>query len=123
MYTVHVRTKSTDVTMTSSYCVEIFIFYADIPDVLNTAPGQYNLLKLLADMDHQLSVPYHVLSGLQTSPEANKVKLSQVIHTWLTSQPSPVTWETVISAIEGRIVDNLAKGNKICNHLGLPRHQ
>ena len=70
-----------------------------------------------------LSVPYNVLSGLQTSREVNKVKLSQVIHTWLTSQPSPVTWETVISAIEGKIVNNLAKAKEIHDHLGLPRHQ
>ena len=62
---------------------------------------------------------YNVLSGLQNSQEESKVKLSQVIHTWLTTQPSPVTWETVISAIEGHIVGNLAKANEIRDHLGL----
>ena len=105
-------------------------FYAGTPDILNTAPDAHNLLELLADIDHQwyvigtaLKVSFNVLSGLQNSPEAIKVKLIQVIHTWLTSQPSPVTWKTVISAIEGRIVDNLAKANEIRDHLGLPRHQ
>ena len=67
-----------------------------------------------------LRVPYNVLSGLQASPEANIVKLRHVIHTWRTSQPSPVTWKTVISAIEGRIVKNVAKANEIRDYLGLP---
>ena len=70
-----------------------------------------------------LKVPFNVLNGLQSSPLDNNVKLSQVIHTWLTSQPSPVTWETAISAIEGKLVGNLAKANEIRDHLGLPRHQ
>ena len=67
-----------------------------------------------------LKVSYNVLNGLKSSQEENKVKLIQVIHTWLTTQPSPVTWETVISAIEGKIVGNLAKANEIRDHLGLP---
>ena len=67
-----------------------------------------------------LRVSNDFLSGLRNSQEENKVKLSHVIHTWQTSQPSPVTWKTVISAIEGRIVDNLAKANEIRDHLGLP---
>ena len=70
-----------------------------------------------------LYVPFNVLSGLRTSLEANNVKLSEVIHTWQTSQPSPVTWETVISALEGRLINNLAKANEIRDHLGLPRPQ
>ena len=108
-------------------CLNIY-FYT--PDILSTAPDEHNLFELLADIDHQwcviataLKVPFSVLSGLVTSSQENKVKLIQVIHTWQTSQPSPVTWETVISAIEGRIVNNLAKANEIRDHLGLPRRQ
>ena len=70
-----------------------------------------------------LRVSDDVLNGLQKSPEDNKFKLIQVINTWLTSQPSPITWKTVISALEGKLVDNLAKANEIRDHLGLPRHQ
>ena len=72
--------------------------YSGTPDILNTAPDEHNLLELLADIDHlwyvigkALKVSHNVLSGLQTSREENKVKLIQVIHTWLTTQPSPVT--------------------------------
>ena len=70
-----------------------------------------------------LNISGNVLGDLQTSREDSIVKLDKVINTWLTSQPSPATWETAISAIEGRIVDNLAKANEIRDHLGLPRRQ
>ena len=105
-------------------------FYAGTPDILETIPDEHDLLELLVDINDQwniiglaLKVPINVLNGLQSSPLHNTVKLSQVIHTWLTSQQSPVTWEIVISAIEGKIVDNLAKANEIRDHLGLPRRQ
>ena len=84
----------------------------------------------MANISHQwyvigtaLRVSDDVLNGLQKSPEDNKFKLIQVINTWLTSQPSPVTWKTVISALEGNLVDKLAKANEIRDHLGLPRPQ
>ena len=84
----------------------------------------------MVDISHQwniigiaLKVSDNVLEDLQTSEKHSKVKLNTVIRTWFTSQPSPVTWDTVISAIEGRIVNNLAKANEIRDHLGLPRCQ
>ena len=97
---------------------------------MNTAPDEHDLLELLADIDDKwfeigtaLKVPINALNGLLTSQYDNKVILIQVIHTWFTSQPLLVTWGTVISAIEGRIVNNLAKANEIRHHLGLPRRQ
>ena len=102
-------------------------FYAGTPAILNPPLDEYNLLELLANISHQwyvigtaLRVSNDVLNGLLTSQYDNKVKLIQVIHTWFTSQPSLVTWETVISAIEGKVVDNLEKANEIRDHLGLP---
>ena len=75
------------------------------------------------EIGEALHVSFSVLSGLRISQEANKVKLGEVIHTWQTSQASPFTWETVISALEGRLINNLAKANEIRDHLGLPRPQ
>ena len=130
MHTACVRTKITDVTMTSRYRVKIFYFNAGNPDILKNAPDEHKLVELLPDMDYQwyeigeaLHVSFSVLSGLRISQEANKVKLGEVIHIWQISQASPFTWETVISVIEGRIVNNLAKANDIRDHLNLPRHQ
>ena len=51
--------------------------------------------------------------------EKDIVKLSQVIHIWLKTQPSPITWKTVITAVEGSIVNNKAKANEIRRHLGI----
>ena len=105
------------------------LFFADAPDILKTTPDEYNLVELLADIKNQwfpvgqaLRIPFNDLQGLQASSEDNIVKLGHVIHTWRKSQPSPF-WETVISAIEGNIVNNLAKANEIRAHLGLPRRQ
>ena len=106
------------------------LIFAGAPDILNTAPDEHSLVKLLADIKNQwfaigqaLHVPFNDLQGLQASPGENVAKLGHVINTWLTSQPSTVTWKTVISAIEGEIVNNLAKANEIRDYLGLPRRQ
>ena len=98
--------------------------------IFNTVPDKDSLLKLLANISDQcyligiaLEVPNNVLNGLLTSPRDNKVKLIQVIKTWLTSQPSLITWKTMTSAIEGENVENLAKADEIRDHLGLPKCQ
>ena len=84
----------------------------------------------MADISHKwyvigmaLNVSDDDLEDLQTSSQDKEVKLNKVIKIWLTSQPSPVTWETVISAIEGKLINNLAKANEIRDHLGLPKRQ
>ena len=121
IHAVHVRTKITYVTLTSKLNLYLLL---GTPDVLSTAPNERKLVELLADIDDQwfvigqaLSVPLNVLNGLQTTPLYNTVRLIQVIHTWFTSQPSPVIWETVISAIEGPIVNNKQKAKEIRDYL------
>ena len=47
----------------------------------------------------------------------NVVKLSNVIENWITTESSPVTWETLILAIEGQILKNRKKGNEIREYL------
>ena len=66
-----------------------------------------------------LNVPLNVLNGLDKSRKSNIVKLSEVIQCWKTAQPSPVTWKTVINALEGPIVNNKAKASQIRDYLGL----
>ena len=111
------------------YLLCLNLFYAGT-DILTIAPDEDNLVKLLVNISNQwyvigkaLRVSINDLNGLLNGPQDNKVKLIQVINTWFTSQPSPITWGTVISAIEGNIVRNLAKANEIRDHLGLPRCQ
>ena len=92
---------------------------------MKKAPTKHELLNLLADISNlwhviglSLNVSDNVLAGLKCSPEINVVKLSEVIDCWLTTtQPHLVTWEAVIDAIKGPIVNNIKKANTICEHL------
>ena len=52
-----------------------------------------------------LNISRNELDGLQDSHNSTTTKLSQVINLWIESESSsPVSWETLISAIEGPIV-------------------
>ena len=77
-------------------------------------PGIPLLCSFLANINDKwnevgiaLGVQENVLSGLRQRQDTDTVKLSEVINTWITTESiSPVTWETVISAIEGPVVNN-----------------
>ena len=65
-----------------------------------------------------LKVPHKILDGLKRSQESDAIKLSEVIHSWLTTTESHlVTWETVISTIKGPIVNNIKKANELRQYL------
>ena len=88
------------------------------------APNKHTLIILLADISNKweeiglaLKVTQNVLGGLSSNLTDN-VKLARVIENWINTQSSPVTWETVISAMEGTIVQNTRKANEIRHHLG-----
>ena len=87
-------------------------------------PDENNLIKLLVDLSSKsydiglaLNVSQNFLDGLSRD-FTNNVKLAKVIEKWMNTQSSPVTWETVISAIEGPIVDNKSKADELRCHLG-----
>ena len=89
---------------------------------MKKAPTKHELLKLLADISNlweeiglSLNVSDNVLGGLKHSPKSNAVKLSEVIHSWLTTTES--SWETVIDAIKGPIVNHVIKANEIHQYL------
>ena len=65
-----------------------------------------------------LGVEENVLSGLRQSQNTNTVKLSEVINSWITTKSkTTVTWETVISAIGGPVVNNKQKAMEIREYL------
>ena len=65
-----------------------------------------------------LGVKKNVLNGLRDKPGDNTVKLSEVVDSWITTNStSPITWETVISAIEGPLVDNRQRAKDIKEYL------
>ena len=95
--------------------------------ILSTRPDKNELLNLLANIDSDwfrigtaLNVSHNILQGFGQNNETNTVKLTKVINSWITTQSSPVTWQTVIDAIGGNVVNNRAKVNEILEHLGLP---
>ena len=103
----------------------IMVLSNSLLDVLKMAPDEHVILELLADISHNwmeiglaINIPNNILTGLRGSLNSDTIKLSQVLHTWITTQSYPVTWETIISAIEGPIVNNKARALEIRQHLG-----
>lgn len=67
-----------------------------------------------------LRVDRGVLDNLSRSPQHTaKAKLQNVITHWMKkkSPKAPVTWEYLISAIEGRILGNKRKADEIREYL------
>ena len=64
-----------------------------------------------------LDVSQNDLNGLQQDNITNTIRLSRVIALWIQSESSTVSWETLISAIEGPIVNNKKKANEMRNFL------
>ena len=92
---------------------------------MRKAPTVHDLLNLLADISNlwceiglSLKVTYNILDGLKRSQENDAVKLSEVIHSWLTtSQSDFASWETVFDAIKGPIVKHIKKAYEIHQYL------
>ena len=94
--------------------------------ILKEAPDKSVLLNLLADISNKwydiglgFNVSHNNLESLKKEPESYVTKLSKAIECWISTQSSPVTWKTVISVIEGPIVNNKKKANEIRKHIGV----
>ena len=93
-------------------------------DILKTVPDKHDLLNLLAGIDDMwyeiglsLKVANNILRGLQSEKMTNIIKLDQVLQSWIDTQSSPVMWDTVITAINGPIVNNVQKAKDIQKYL------
>ena len=93
-------------------------------DILEDAPNKDELLKLLANIDNKwheiglsLKVANNVLNGLASENSTNILKLDQVLQSWIETESSPVTWDIIITAIEGPIVNNVRKAKEILSYL------
>ena len=65
-----------------------------------------------------LNISQNDLKGLRQENTNITVKLAQVINLWIESESlSPVSWKTLISAIEGPIVNKKKKAKEIRNRL------
>ena len=93
-------------------------------DIFKKGLDQKEAVTLLADISANweligiaLGVLQNDLKGLQQENIDKKVKLSRVIAKWMETESTPVSWETLISAIEGPIVENKKKAKEIRDHL------
>ena len=93
-------------------------------DTLKEIPHHKKVLSLLADISSNweeiglaLDVSKNDLKGLKQDSSSNTIKLSDVIDLWAQSQTSTFSWETLISAIEGPIINNKKKAEEIRNYL------
>ena len=93
-------------------------------DILEDVPDKHELLKLLADIDNKwceiglsLKIADSVLNGLKSKNMENILKLDEVLQSWIKTDSSPVTWDTMIAAIEGPLVNNMQKAKQILEYL------
>ena len=104
--------------------LELFVIFESLY-FSGISPTEHELLNLLADISNlwyeiglSLKVPHNILNCLKRSQESDAIKLSEVIHSWLTTTESHlVTWETVIDAIKSPVVNNIKKATEIHEHL------
>ena len=61
-----------------------------------------------------------VLGKCTHNNEDDGNKLATVIESWVDTMVTDVTWETVIAAVEGSIVNHKSTAVKICNFLAKP---
>ena len=99
-------------------------YVLDISDILKEALDKHDLLNLLADIDDKwyeiglsLNVDNNVLNGLESEKKNNIIKLNEILQSWMTTKSSPVTWETVITAMKGPLVNNVQKAEEIIEYL------
>ena len=98
--------------------------YCFFLDILKESPNQREALSLLTNISAKweeigsaLNISQNELDGLQHNHRSITMKLSQVLTLWINSESSPVSWETLISAIEGPIVNNKKKAKEIRDYL------
>ena len=83
------------------------------------------LLNLLSPVSAQwdkigslLGVDVNTINGLDTLDSAKQVKLDKTLQCWFNNEPTPVTWNNIISVLEGPL-KNKSLANEIRKSLGI----
>ena len=108
----------------------IFVYCIDLSIILTKKPELTDLLSLLADISYEweivgaaLKVRTNVLGGLRYSCESNTVKMMRVIESWVDAVPADLSWQTVITAVEGPIVNHPSTAKEMRQYLAKPEVQ
>ena len=109
-------------------CYNYFVVISDITSILKETPNEDELIYLLLDIDDNwdsigvsLEVHHDILDDLKHGQDDNINKLRKIFKISRDTQPFPLTWETVITAIESDIVDNSKKAKEIRRYLKLSK--
>ena len=99
--------------------VTVCIFFVIISDI-----DSDNIAHLLNgiedkwyDIGLSLQVQRSVLDDLKRSPACSYKKLKKIIEIWKEKEPSPVTWRTIITAIESYPVNEKEIANRMRENL------
>ena len=102
----------------------LYYYFLFILDILEDALDKHELLNLLADVKDKwyeiglsLKISDYVLNWLTSEKIDNIIKPDRVLQSWIATKSSPVTWDTVITAIEGCLVNNVQKAKEIHEYL------
>ena len=91
--------------------------------ILDKKPNKRHVVDLLANNAHQyrkFAIALDVDSGFARglSGDDNVEKLDEIIGKWMTTRSSPVTWRTIIEAVESDTLgNNVDLSKKISNFL------
>ena len=87
---------------------------------IGTKPKKHVLLTLLSPIYHLwrelgdlLGVDSGKINSLSISLHTDLAKMSDVLQSWLDSEPTPVTWNNIINMIEGPL-QNKTLADEIC---------
>ena len=101
-----------------------FVIISDITSILKENPNKDELVLLLIsisdkwyDIGLSLQVRRNVLADIKQSEGDDRTKLNKVIYIWKDTQPSLLTWETVITAMESPIIDDKETADRIRQYL------
>ena len=99
------------------------VIISDITNILKETPDEdqlFDLLYNIRDKWNEIGLALHVhcniLADLKHLNYSDTFRLLSVINICIT-QPSPITWEMVIIAMENPIVNNKEKADLICHYL------
>ena len=105
-----------------------FVVISDITSIFKESPVDHDLHNLFSVINDKwyeigltLQVHCNVLDDLKHSQKNDIDKLDEIIKIWKDTQSSPVTWETMITAIEGPKFNNKNIADKIRQHLKLSK--
>ena len=93
------------------YYNDCFVIFSVIPRILKEIPDdlfeqfQFNSDKWY-EIGLSLQIHRNLLDDLKLSWKSDIAKIKEVIKIWENTKPSPISWETVMTAVESPVINN-----------------